>query len=305
MAQWRNRLALVKAEDTYGTNSTPSASDALMFTELDVTPVELELKERDTIQSVMGNRPSVVLKKSTPVKATVELAGSGVAGTAPRWGPMMKASGMSETVTAGTSVVYAPVNTGFSSYTMDFSADNGSRQAITGLRGSAEVKLTAEDTGTIAFDHMGIFNAPAALARPTETYTNQATPIAANSDTMPVVSVHGFNACMLEFSLSFGIEMVYHQRPGCTKQVKITNRKPTGSIKIELPTIQAKDFIAAAVAQDAAAITWTLNGPAGNIIAFSGPDCAFDTPTLDEADDITNITLPFRPLIQNFTFTLT
>ena len=43
MALWRNRLALVKAESTYNTNPTPAATDALLFTELDVEPLSLEL----------------------------------------------------------------------------------------------------------------------------------------------------------------------------------------------------------------------------------------------------------------------
>ena len=60
MALWRNRLALVKAESTYGTNPTPAATDALLFTELDVTPLEMELIERETIQSYFGNRQNVI-----------------------------------------------------------------------------------------------------------------------------------------------------------------------------------------------------------------------------------------------------
>ena len=42
MALWRNRLALVKTEATYGTSSSPAATDALLFTEM-VNATSLEL----------------------------------------------------------------------------------------------------------------------------------------------------------------------------------------------------------------------------------------------------------------------
>ena len=303
MALWRNRLALVKSEDTYGTSSSPAATDALLFTELDVEPLALELIERETIQSYMGNRPSVVGQRSVPVKATVEAAGSGTLGAAPRYGPLLKAAGLSETVSASTSVTYAPVSDGFSSYTMDFYADNGSRQAITGIRGGAELSMAVGEIPTFAFDQMGIFAAPGALSRPTETYSAQASPVAVNADNTTSVSVHGFSACMTSFSLNLGVEMTFEQKAGCTKQVRITDRKPTGSITIELPGIATKDFIAIASAQTAGALSWVHGGTAGNILTFSASSVAFDSPTFEDGDSVTHVTLPFR-LLGNTTWTL-
>ncbi|MFZ9959315.1 MAG: hypothetical protein ACO3GP_02890 [Candidatus Limnocylindrus sp.] len=303
MALWRNRLALVKSEETYGTSSSPAASDALLFTELDIEPLSLELIERGTIQSYMGNRPSVVGQRSVPVNATVEAAGSGTAGIAPRYGPLLKAAGLSETVSADTSVTYAPVSDGFSSYTMDFYIDNGSRQAITGIRGNAELSMAVGEVPTIAFSQMGIFAAPGALSRPTETYSAQASPVAVNADNTTSVSVHGFSACMTSFSLNLGVEMTFEQKAGCTKQVRITDRKPTGSITIELPGIATKDFIAIASAQTAGAMSWVHGGTAGNILTFSASSVAFDSPSFEDGDSVTHVTLPFR-LLGNTTWTL-
>jgi hypothetical protein len=296
MANWRNRLALVKAESTYGTNPTPAATDALLFTELDVTPLEMELIERETIQTYFGNRQNVIGQRSVPISATVELAGSGTAGTAPRYGPMLTASGLGETIVAATSVTYAPVSSAFDSYTMQFFIDNGSEQAITGIRGSFDMSLSTGAIPTIAFSHMGIFGAPTALSLPTPTYSNQATPLSVNADNTATVTVHGFSACMTEFSLSLGTEMVFEQKAGCTKQVRLTNRVTTGSITIELPAFATKDFIAAVNAQTEATITWVHGSAAGNIITFTADQTAFDSPSYVEADSVTHITLPFRCL---------
>lgn len=295
MPLWRNRLALVKAESTYGTSSAPANTDALLFTELDVEPLALELIERETIQAYMGHRASIVGQRSVPFKATAEMAGSGTAGTAPRWGPLMKASGCSETIGGGT-VTYTPVSSGFSSYTADFYADNGSQQIITGIRGSAEISMSVGEIPTIAFDHMGIYGAPTALSLPTPTYTNQAAPVAVNADNTATVSVHGFSACMTEFSLDLGVEMTFEQKAGCSKQVRITQIKPTGSITIELPAFATKDFLTIASNQTTGTITWVHGGTAGNIITFTAAQCAFDSPTLDDGDSVTHITLPFRCL---------
>lgn len=295
MALWRNRLALVKAENTYGTSSNPAATDALLFTELGVDPLAMEMVERETVRPYMGNNTSIVTQRSVPVKATVELAGSGTAGVAPRWSPLLMACGLAEAVVANTSVTYSPVSSGFSSYTMDFYADNGSRQAITGIRGTFEMSLESGGLPSISFDQMGIFAAPGALSRPSETYSAQAAPVPVNADNT-TVSVHGFSACMASFKLSMGASMTFRQLAGCSKQVLLTDRKPTGEIVIELPSFATKDFIAIASAQTTGAITWTNTGPAGNIVAFTANNCAFDAPTFNEMDTVTMITLPFRPL---------
>jgi len=222
------------------------------------------------------------------------MAGSGTAGTAPRFGPLLKACGLSETIVTSTSVTYAPVSSGFSSYTMDFYIDNGSRQAITGIRGSAELSLSVGEIPTIAFDQMGIFALPGALARPTETYSAQAAPLAVNSDNTATVTVHGFSGCMTAFNLNIGNEMTFEQKAGCSKQVRLTNRVSTGSITIELPDFATKDFIAIASAQTQGAITWVHGGTPGNICTFLANNCAFDAPTFEDGDSVTHITLPFR-----------
>ena len=63
----------------------------------------------------------------------MELAGSGTAGTAPRYGALLQACGLSETIVASTSVTYAPVSSAFSSATIYFNND-GIRHILTGCR---------------------------------------------------------------------------------------------------------------------------------------------------------------------------
>ncbi|MEI8251262.1 MAG: phage tail tube protein [Synechococcus sp. ELA057] len=296
MAVWRNRLALAKIESTYNTSSAPANTDALLFTELDVQPLAVELAERSTIQSYFGNRASIVTKRMVPVKSTVELAASGTAGTAPRWGPLLRSCAAGEAIVATTSVTYSPVSSAFSSYTMDFYKDDGARQLITGIRGTAELSMSLGSIPTLSFDQMGQYTAPAALTLPTPTYTTQASPVAVNSDNTTAVSVHGFSACLSDFSFSFGVATTFRQLAGCAKEVLVTGRQPTGSLTIELPNYATKDFLAIVSAQTTGSISWQHGQTAGNIITFTASTCAFDTPSIQEMEAITMITLPFRPL---------
>jgi len=296
MPTWRNRLALVKSEATYGTSAAPATTDALLFTELEVEMLALELAERETIQAFMGHRPSLVTQRTVNVNPTVEFAASGTAGTAPRWGALLKAAGCSETIVAATSVTYAPVSSSFSSYTLDFYADNGSTQIVTGIRGNAEITMEAGSIPTLAFTQMGLFAAPTALSLPTPTYSAPGVPVVVNSANTTSVSVHGVSACLSSFSFSLGVEMVYRQLAGCTQQVMITNRMPTGSITIELPAFATQNFVNLCSTQATGAISWIHSGGAGNIITFTASTCAFDAPTIQEMDQVTMITLPFRAL---------
>ena len=60
---------------------------------------------------------------------------SGSAGTAPKYGAILKACGLSETVSGGDTVTYAPVTTPSDSVTLFVNYD-GIRHMITGCRGT-------------------------------------------------------------------------------------------------------------------------------------------------------------------------
>jgi hypothetical protein len=204
------------------------------------------------------------------------------------------ACGRSETIVASTSVTYSRVNTGISSVTIDAYLD-GQRHRMTGGRGTATKSMSAEGIAKYTFDLLGIYSVPTATANPAPTFTLQAQPVAVNSDNTPTVSVHGFAACMSEFSLADGNELVFQQLGGCTKQVLLPNRKPSGSITIQMPLVSAKDYYTIAANQTTGAITWTHGTTPGNIATWNSPACTFGSPTHSVNDGIYYLTLPFEP----------
>lgn len=290
-----NRLILAGSENTYGTAATLTGADAVLCSKLEVEPLQLELVDRELVRGMFGNSPQIVARRAVRVRFDVELAGSGTAGTAPRWGSLLKACGRSETVVATTSVTYARVSSAFSSATLDFYND-GTRHLITGARGTATIGLTTDQIPTISFDMMGIFNAPTDTANPTPTYTLQVNPLAVNADNTPTVSVHSYSACMQEFSLEDGNEIVFRQLAGCSKEVMLPQRAPSGSVTIELPTLAAKNFFTIASNQTTGAITWTHGTVPGNIVTWNAPICDIGSPTFVDGDGVIHIQLPLRPL---------
>ncbi len=93
MALTRKKFLIAKIESTYGTDPTPvGGSNAIQVTNLDVTPIESDNVQAAAFQGFIGNstRATLVANKRVSVTFDVELAGSGTAGTAPAFGPLLK-----------------------------------------------------------------------------------------------------------------------------------------------------------------------------------------------------------------------
>ena len=176
MALTRKRLIRVKKESTYGTDATPVGTDALLVRNLEITPVEADVVSRDLIRNYLGNSPQLLANTRVSITFQVELAASGTAGTAPRYGSILQACGMSETIVATTSVTYAPVSSAFSSASIYFDND-GIRHILTGCRGSFTLTGEVGQIPTIDFTMVGVYNAPTDTALPSTTFSAQASPL--------------------------------------------------------------------------------------------------------------------------------
>jgi len=97
----RKRVILAKPEGTYMTDAVPTgAANAILISNLQVTPQEANLVSRDLIRPFFGNFTQVPAAISAKVTFDVELAGAGTAGTAPAWGALMRGCAFSETLLA-------------------------------------------------------------------------------------------------------------------------------------------------------------------------------------------------------------
>jgi hypothetical protein len=295
----RKRLLLAAVESTYGTAPTFAGTDALLVSNLEVSPLEVELLDRELVRGYFGNSEKVVGQRLGTVSFDVEIVGSGTAGTAPRWGRCLRACGFGETIVATTSVTYRPAGANIIGLSLDFNND-GNRHLFTGCRGTATLNLAAGEIGKISFEFTGIYNTAAKGTPLTPSFGNQAAPVAVNSQNTTGVTAFGFSSCMESFSLELNNETPFRQLAGCTQEVPITDRAPSGEMVIEAPLIGSaageKDFFALVSAQTLGAIGWQHGQTAGNIVTFNAPTCNLGSPGLPDSDGVQMLSLPFMPV---------
>lgn len=289
----RKRLILAKSEATYGTDSSPTgASNAILVRNLEITPLQAETVSRDLIRPYLGVSDQLLAQTRVEVTFEVELAGSGTAGTAPAYGPVLKACGLSETVVAATSVTYAPVSSSFSSCTIYFHND-GIRHKVTGCRGTWSVSAEVGAIPFITFTMTGIYNAPTDETLPSPTYANQAAPLIFKNGNTSNFSIFSYSGCLQSLSFDLANETVYRELVGCTKEVLITNRAPSGTCVIEAPNIATKDFFTIANGSSTGSITFQHGATAGNIVTFTTAQSDIGSPTYSDQDGIQMLNLPY------------
>lgn len=99
----RKKALLCKIESSYGVDSTPTAAaNAFLARNVNLTPLEQITVPREIVQSWMGNADELVAASYMRLDFEIEIAGSGTAGTAPPWGPAMRACACAQTLLAAT-----------------------------------------------------------------------------------------------------------------------------------------------------------------------------------------------------------
>ena len=288
----RKRLILVKTESTYGTDSSPVGTDALLVRNLDITPLSGDIVSRDLIRPYMGNYDQLIAQNSVAINFEVELAGSGTAGTAPKYDAILKACGLAATIVASTSVTYAPVSASFSSATIYFNVD-GVLHKLTGCRGSMTMSCAVGAIPTLAFNLTGVYNAPTDTAQPSVTYSAQATPLVFREGNTSSFSFFSYSGVLQSVDFNLANDLVYRELVGGTKETLITDRKPAGTVMIEAPTIATKDFFATALASSTGNLTFLHGTTAGNRVTFLASQVDVINPTYQDQDSIMMLSIPY------------
>lgn len=289
----RKRLILIEEESTYGTDASPDGADAVLVRDLSIVPLQSDVVSRDLIRPYLGASEQLLANNRVECTFSVELAGSGTAGTAPRYGKALKACGFSETIAAGTSVTYDPVSASFDSVTIHYNLD-GVRHKVTGARGTFSISAGVGEIPTIDFTMTGIYVAPDDSAQPTVTYAAQATPLIFKKGNTTNLNVMGLTTAKLSsYSLEIGNEIVYRELVGGTGEVLLTNRNVTGNVTIEAVALSTKDYFATALADSLGIIEFTHGTTAGNIVKVDSAKADVADVSYGDLDGIAMLEIPF------------
>ena len=289
----RKRVILIEAESSYGTDPTPAATDVVLVTDLSVTPQSSDVVNRDVVRPYLGASQQLLANTKVECTFSVEFAGSGSAGIAPRYGSALKACGLSETVASGTSVTYEPISANFSSVTIHYNVD-GVRHIVTGCRGTVALSAEIGAIPTLDFTFTGIYNAPTDTALPSVTYGNQATPLIFKNGNTSSFQLLGFAGALQSLSFDIGNSITYRELVGGTKEVLIIDRAANGSVTIEAPALASKDYFAAALTDTSLGnLTVTHGTAAGNICRLSSTKVDIGDVNYGEMDGVTMLEIPF------------
>ena len=292
MALTRKRLIQVKGEATYGTDSSPAGTDALLVRNLEITPIEADVVSRDLIRNYLGNSPQLLANTRVSITFQVELAGSGTAGTPPRYGALLRACGLLEAIVASTSVTYTPRSAGFESATIYFNND-GIRHVLTGCRGTFTLNAEVGAIPTLDYTMVGVYNAPTDTALPTTTYSQQASPLIFRQGNTSAFQFFSYAGCLQSVSFDMANETVYRELVGCTKEILITNRAPAGTVMIEAPTLATKDYFNIAQTETTGNLTFLHGTAAGNRVTFTAGQCDITNPTYADQDGVQMLNIPY------------
>lgn len=269
---WKSKIILFKLESTYGTDPTPTgAANAFLMQGVTFTPMEGDDKSRDLDYAYLAAQPMIPTGLRGRLKGRVELVGSGTAGTAPAWGPMLRACAVAETISAGTSVTYEPISDNMESGTLYFQI-GATLHKLTGWRGNAEIKITAQGLPYIDFDGIGLWSQPSEAARPTPDYDAFQNPLVATNANTPVFSINGVDLVLREATLAFGNQVEPRLLIG-KEEIIITDRADAFSARVEAVPLTTFNPYALANAQTEVPVLLTHGTQAGNIIELALPTC--------------------------------
>ena len=290
----RKRLLLAKLETTYGTDPTPVVgSDAILVRNIEVTPLEVDTVNRELIRPFLGQADQLLAQQRVLVNFEVELAGSGSAGTAPAYGPLLQACRCTETVVSSTSVTYAPNSDATPKSVTIYFNNDGVLHKATGCRGTFTLNAEVGQIPFISFEMTGVFNAPSDVSISAPTYANQAAPLVFKNGNSSSFQVFSYSGAVQSLSFELANGVIYRELVGGTKSIDVVNHERSGECVIEATTIATKDFFTAATGSSTGNLTFQHGSTAGNIVTFTAGQIDLGGPSYSDQDGIQMLTLPY------------
>lgn len=315
----RNSAILAKTEATYGTDPTPTGvANAILVSNLSITPLNAQNVSRDLIRGYFGGSEQLIGTAYVECKFDVELAGSGAAGTAPAYGPLLIGCGMAETVTATYHVVYDPISASQKGTTIWYYVD-GVKHVLNGARGTFEIKMGLGERPVMSFTFLGLDGGVTATALPSQTLTAFKTPIAitdANTSDFTLGSALTLGSQIPAIaggtvypsrglSVNFGNTLNHVPLLG-GESVDIVSRDTTGRVTLDLTAAQQASFHTDIKANTTTTATFLHGTTAGYKVILSAPAVQRINPTYTEQNGrvMTDMDLRFTPSTGNDEFKL-
>ncbi len=291
----RRTVILAKNETSYGTDPVPTpAANAILVSDVAVKPTG-EVVKRDFIKSSLSQLQFLRGQRQVEVSFKTELKGTGTKGVLPAYGwegALFRACGMSETIAANTSIVYAPVSTGFESVALYVYKD-GVFHKILGCRGSVKLTFEVGKHPMAEWKFKGLYISPTDTAPAAQTLSPVRPPIVMNA----ALSLGAYAAIAEKIEIDLNNTISERKSIGSATGIvgfEITGREPQGSLDPEAVTEATHPFwgnweSAAAVAL----VLGPIGTASGNIVQVNAPKMQYKEVTYGDRNGIVSYSVPF------------
>ena len=291
----RKSAILAKIESAYGTDASPAgATDAMLISNLQVNPLNAQNVDRDNIRTYFGGSEQLVGTANVEVSFDVEMQSSGAAGTAPAFGPLLRACGMAETVTASTRVEYNPITDSMESATIYYYSD-GALHKLLGARGSFDIDMSVGARPVFRFRFIGKDGGITAASNPALTLTGFKTPAVitdSNTNDLLIGCTYatgslsgGTNYVSRGLELQSGNDVQFIPLLG-SEQVGIVNRAMTGKVALELTAAQEVTFMGYVKANTTQSLGLQHGSSAGYISIIYAPKAQLINPVKEDQNGL-------------------
>lgn len=290
---FKKKYLLAKAEADYATDPTPDGANAILTSNLSITPYEGNRVSRDVDRQTLGNSEEINTGPYVTITCDVEIAGAGTAGEVPGWGVLARACGMSETIieeTPGTptAVEYQPVSDDFESVTLYYLVENQLHKA-TGVRGNISFDLSRGALPKMSLTFTGLWHAPETLVTPpTVDTTAFIAPIPVTYANTPIYKVGTYECRAEAFTMDVANNVVYRNVVN-SESVIITDRAPAGSMTVEAPRLAEKNMFELASSHNGittSALEIEHGTTDGNKFAIKAPKVQLSSISMNDSDGL-------------------
>lgn len=266
------KVILGKKESVYGTDAVPTAAaNAILTRNFRVTPLEVDQRERNLDLPSRGRTQTAATNKRSTRTFEVEIAGSGVAGTAAPWAELHEACGMEPSVlTAGTDATqrFAGAGSDGSSATFHDWHANQRRRGL-GSRGSFGWNFTAGDYPFWNYSFTSLIPAagPVEAVNPGQPdFARFKDPVEVNVDNT-LIRVGGYTVSCRSFTGDIAAQINIVNLTG-ERFIGRGNHAITGTLSIKCPDLASRNYWDNLGKGDHLALALTHGVTPGNIVGM-------------------------------------
>lgn len=290
----KNMTLLAMKQTALGTPAAPvPGTNAILCRGLTPQPIKGKFVDRNLIRGAKGNYGAIVAGEHRVFEFEVELAGSGAAGTAPKFAPLLLGCDFAETLTASVSAVYQPHGVAGDYLTL-FAYLDGILLKLTDAKGTVSFTMNAEEIPVMKYTFIGKYEEVTDVAFPTGlVFTGFQKPLTVGDTNTATFSIAGLDLVTQSFSLDVANQTTWRDLINFAG-VRSPDRKPTASAVFEMTKVATKNWAEDVRLGTEMALSIVHGTTAGNIVSIAAPKLQFNAePSLSDTDGVAMLNASF------------